>query len=69
MRQLVERLRVTVPGRLHDSPVLGTEFLALNSSRPPFDDLLARRALNFALDRTKAIELGAGRPSLTSRAS
>ena len=52
-----------MPGRLHDSPVLGTEFLALNSSRPPFDDLQARRALNFALDRTKVIELGAG-PSL-----
>ena len=63
MRQLVERLRVTVPGRLHDSPVLGTDFLALNSSRPPFDDLQARRALNFAFDRTKAIELREG-PSL-----
>ena len=63
MRQLVERLRITVPGRLHDSPVLGTNFLALDSSRPPFDNLQARRALNFALDRTKMIELSEG-PSL-----
>ena len=62
-RQLVERLRVTTPGRLHGNSLMGTAFLALNASRPPFDNLQARRALNFALDRTKAIELGVG-PSL-----
>jgi peptide/nickel transport system substrate-binding protein len=43
--------------------VLGTKFLVLDSSRPPFDDVRARRALNFAVDRTKMIELGEG-PSL-----
>ena len=69
MAQLVERLRVTAPSRLHDNPVLGTGFLALNSSRPPFDDLQARQALNFALDRTKVIELVEARRSLRSRAS
>jgi YVTN family beta-propeller protein len=60
MRKLVERLSVAAPGRLYDSPVLGTGFLSLDSSRPPFDDLRARRALNFAVDRRKAIELGEG---------
>jgi len=56
MKQLVERLRLTTPGQLHRSSMMGTLFLALNSSRPPFDNVLARRALNFAFDRTKVIE-------------
>ena len=60
MTQLVERLRVTAPGQLHDTTMVGTWSLALTSSRPPFDNLHARRALNFALDRTKAIELTGG---------
>jgi ABC-type transport system substrate-binding protein len=62
-RQLVEHLRLTAPGELHDSHALATNFLALDSSLPPFDNLQARRALNFAVDRTKAIERAEG-PSL-----
>jgi len=60
MRQHVEHLRVTLPGQLKNSPALGTSFLALNSGLRPFDDVRARRALNFAVDRTKMIALSEG---------
>jgi YVTN family beta-propeller protein len=48
------------PGRLHPHPALATEFLVLNTSMPPFDNLLARRAVNFALDRSQLVDLSGG---------
>jgi peptide/nickel transport system substrate-binding protein len=47
-------------GRLHPHPQLDTFFLALNTSMPPFDNLLARRAVNFALDRSKLLDFSGG---------
>ena len=58
--RLIDGLRVTAPSRLHRSIRQGTIFVALNSSVPPFDNLRARRAFNFAFDRTKAIKLAGG---------
>ena len=46
--------------RLHVQPLLGTFYLALDTTRPPFDDVRARRALNFAVDRGRIIQLGRG---------
>jgi YVTN family beta-propeller protein len=60
---LVAGLAITAPTRLHSSVLEGTAFVALNSSRPPFDDRMARRALNFAIDRGKVIDMQGG-PSL-----
>jgi YVTN family beta-propeller protein len=48
------------PGRLHPHPALATGFLVLNTSMPPFDNLLARRAVNFALDRSQLVDLSGG---------
>ncbi|HET7857203.1 MAG TPA: ABC transporter substrate-binding protein [Gaiellaceae bacterium] len=46
--------------QLHVQPLPGTFYLALDTTRPPFDDLRARRALNFAVDRDKVIQFGQG---------
>jgi peptide/nickel transport system substrate-binding protein len=45
---------------LHRHPQLSTVYLVLNSNRPPFDDLGARQAVNYALDRTKVVRLAGG---------
>jgi peptide/nickel transport system substrate-binding protein len=38
-------------------PLAGTAYLALDTSRPPFDDARARRALNYAVDRNTIAQL------------
>ena len=58
--RLIDGLRVTAPTLLHRSIRQGTGYVVLNSSLPPFDNLLARRAFNYALDRTKAVKLLGG---------
>jgi YVTN family beta-propeller protein len=58
--EAAEYLVTRYPGRLHPHPSLATSFLALNTSMPPFDNLLARRAVNFALDRSKLVDLSGG---------
>ena len=39
------------PTQIHESPLPATRFLWLNVHRPPFDNLLARQAFNYAIDR------------------
>ena len=39
--------------------VAGFAYLVLDAGRPPFNDLRARRALNYALDRKKVMQLTA----------
>ncbi len=46
--------------QLHVQPFLGTFHLLLDTTRPPFDDVRARRAINYALDRNKLVRLGGG---------
>jgi YVTN family beta-propeller protein len=48
------------PGRLHSTPSPGAWWMFLNVQRPPFDDPRVRRAVNFAADRTKLVELYGG---------
>ncbi|MGE0170343.1 ABC transporter substrate-binding protein [Nocardioides sp.] len=57
---LVDRLKLTSPSRVHSSLVQATSFGFLNASRPPFDHPKARRALNFAFDRRRAVQLLGG---------
>ncbi len=43
--------------QLHTYPTTSTFYLALNPTKPPFDDVRVRQALNYALDRSKVIRL------------
>jgi len=46
--------------QLHVVPERATVFLFLNTKRPPFDDIRVRRALNYAVDRRRVVELHGG---------
>ena len=48
------------PGQVHSAPAPTTDWMFLNVRRRPFDDLRVRRALNFAIDRAKVVELSGG---------
>jgi len=59
-------LRETEPERLHIDDYLGTYFYRLNVTRPPLDNPLVRKALNYATDREAIVEkvsLGGERPA------
>ncbi len=45
---------------IHSHPRPVTFYLAFNTNRPPFNDPKARRAVNYALDRDKVVQLAAG---------
>ena len=57
----LEQLSVRSPGRLHSISVAVTEYMFLNVRRRPFDAVGVRRALNYATDRARIIELRGGR--------
>ena len=44
--------------RLHVRPLPATFYVIINTTRPPFDDLQARRAVNYAVDRNEVVRLG-----------
>jgi YVTN family beta-propeller protein len=46
--------------QLHVQTLPTTVYLALDTTRPPFDDVRARRALNYAVDRAKVVRLAGG---------
>jgi YVTN family beta-propeller protein len=48
------------PTQVHDSLQAATIFLNLNTRVPPFDDVDARRAVNFAVDRRAAVAATGG---------
>src|SRR5207247_6850514 len=62
--QIPQRLRSAIeihhPGQLRVNPVFGTEFLQINTRRPPFDKLAVRQALNYAIDRDQVARLYGG---------
>ena len=53
-------LEVRSPGQLHSYPDTGLNYMFLNARRPPFDDPRVRRALNFATDKARIVELEGG---------
>jgi YVTN family beta-propeller protein len=63
----IDDLAARYPRQLHLIPQRATAFAFLNTHRPPFDDLRVRRALNYAIDRRKMVELhgGAGVAQIT----
>jgi peptide/nickel transport system substrate-binding protein len=52
--------RVRSPAQLHSNPIYAVEFLPLNTHLAPFNNLLVRKALNFAIDRNKIADMYGG---------
>ena len=48
------------PELVHSYTQTVTWYMSLGTTRPPFDDVLVRRALNFAVDRSRVVELFGG---------
>lgn len=57
---MAEDLSIRAPTRLHRGAGMGTFFVGLNSSAPPFDNRLARQAVNFAVDRRRIVDIEGG---------
>jgi YVTN family beta-propeller protein len=60
-RRLVDDLARRFPTQLHTQLAPETDYVNLNTRVAPFDNVLARRALNYAVDRRKLVELSGGR--------
>jgi len=60
-------LRHRFPSSVRLEPTLGTEYFWLNTSRPPFDDVRVRRAVNYAVDRSIISRLSGGQMSPTQQ--
>jgi peptide/nickel transport system substrate-binding protein len=60
--ELLLEIRTRLPGQVHDYLELGSFYMFLNTELPPFDNVLVRRAINYAVDRNKVLRLypGAG---------
>jgi peptide/nickel transport system substrate-binding protein len=55
-----QQIEIQSPSQLHTHPLFAVEYLPLNTNIPPFNQLLARRALNYAIDRYKIAQLYGG---------
>jgi peptide/nickel transport system substrate-binding protein len=53
-------LEVQDPSQVRIDPAFVVEFIPLNTRVPPFNSLLARQALNYAIDRHKIAEMYGG---------
>ncbi len=61
----LHELRTRRPAQLHENPWFLVEFLQLNTRAAPFDDVRARRALNYAIDRARIARMYGGRAVAT----
>jgi YVTN family beta-propeller protein len=56
----LEELFVRSPAQVYTSPAPLTLFAVLDTRVPPFDDVAVRRAMNFALDRDRIVQIFGG---------
>jgi peptide/nickel transport system substrate-binding protein len=63
--KLLSQLTTRYASRLHSHPGSDAEFLQINTTLPPFDDLRVRRALNYAIDRRVVTRLFGGPAAAT----
>ena len=54
------QLELNEPGQLHSNPLLGVDFVPLNTNLAPFNDIRVRQALNYAIDRARVVQLYLG---------
>jgi peptide/nickel transport system substrate-binding protein len=59
-RAELDALYTRYAGQVHTNPLLGVFWFFLNTRVAPFDNLDARRALNYAIDRRAAIDVVGG---------
>ena len=59
-QDLVERLQREHTERVYLRPMRSTVALVMNTLLPPFDDVDVRRAINYAVDREKVVQLFGG---------
>jgi DNA-binding SARP family transcriptional activator/ABC-type transport system substrate-binding protein len=52
----LEKLSLSHPAQLHADSLGATDYMFLNTRVPPFDKVLARRALNYAVDRGRLVQ-------------
>jgi YVTN family beta-propeller protein len=57
---LIDELRTRFRGQIHTNPAMGTDFFFLNTRVKPFNDVRVRRALNYAIDRTRIVAIYGG---------
>jgi peptide/nickel transport system substrate-binding protein len=60
MPEQLQDLLVRFPAQIHTSPDALTFFAVLDTRVPPFDDVAVRRAMNFALDRDRIVQIFGG---------
>jgi len=57
---LADQFKVRYPGQVYPNPRAGTLYEVLNVTVPPFNNLKARQAVNYAVDRQRLVELWGG---------
>ena len=57
-----QSLAIRYPARVHTGLKLATEYVFLNTRQPPFTNLKARQAVNYAIDRARILQLCRLRP-------
>jgi YVTN family beta-propeller protein len=62
----LEDVRMQYPAQVHVMPRAATMIVQFNTNHPPFDNVAARRAVAFALDRARVVELAGGGNSVRS---
>jgi YVTN family beta-propeller protein len=55
-------LAIQYPTRVHSALTLWTDFVFLNTRQPPFTNIEARRAVDYAIDRARLVRFGQNPP-------
>ena len=58
-----DQLEVQFAAQIHASPRPSTNFIVLDTNRPPFNNVQVRRAINLAVDRERVAQLLGGIPT------